>query len=855
MKYRWIFYNRLFDLLLRLQHQANQPENGYAMLLISVLSVLIFSLLSSYLMLTNINRSSTNAYADGQNSFHTAESGLNARAQAVRAKFDRYQVPTGTSPVGLMQSCLNGTTDLGTGDLGCVDYTYKSIDASRLTLDTSSSSIASKTAQINYKVSTFVQNNPANLATYPESKLVPSGDLYAGLNMQQYTYLVSSISRRGDLNLNAGEANVVLQLTFNSRLIPLFQFAAFYNDDLEIRPSPPMTLTGRIHTNGDLYLGSNDSLTIDGNVSAVGNVFAKDKLDGTLYGGSGHKVYIKVNNIPIDLLSANGNATTSSYLAPSSLATSFGDKLVARVNPVTTPNPGFLGKTDYDQIDKIGQYYGKADLRISYQPNATVPFAITAIKTGFGGDGSTCTGVSNISLNRNDRDTLVCSQLSAQQLTSLRQPVLLQPRSSNETKSFCPTTLPAAPAVTGVDNAKVVRALQAAIVRESTPLNFSQMNTALGSTVATNFDQHLQQLGVASGTITTLKTSTPNKIAALVNGCFLPAPIQLYNNYHNGREKRTISLLQTNIKSLTIWNRDNIFVKTGVSGNADTNGGEGYNQDELLFKRLDNPLATGSKYANVCNGITTDPRNLSLRCLSFGNADTTEGGFIIHATLDKTQAPTYPTQESPYGFVFNGGDDLPGSLTISTDQGAYIQGDFNYFDRSNTTNPNNATLLTHPYNMSNLISAKGGLKEPAAVLADSLNILSNNCLDVNDRLNCGVTGMPSSMKSASHTYINSAFLAGTNITTGTRYSGSLQNYPRLNEDWGACPGDCTLYIRGAMVSLNQPQEVNSAHRNGEYYWAPTRDWNYDLDFNDSQNLPPLTPRLVYLNQKFFQQKY
>jgi hypothetical protein len=37
---------------------------------------------------------------------------------------------------------------------------------------------------------------------------------------------------------------------------PLFQFAVFYNSDLEIQPGPNMKLTGRVHTNRDMYLGS-----------------------------------------------------------------------------------------------------------------------------------------------------------------------------------------------------------------------------------------------------------------------------------------------------------------------------------------------------------------------------------------------------------------------------------------------------------------------------------------------------------------------------------------------------------------------------------------------------------------------
>jgi len=62
--------------------------------------------------------------------------------------------------------------------------------------------------------------------------------------------------------------------------IPIFQFAVFYTDDLEINPGPDMTLTGRVHTNGDLYLNCGGTLTLDSNyVHAVGDLFRRRKDD------------------------------------------------------------------------------------------------------------------------------------------------------------------------------------------------------------------------------------------------------------------------------------------------------------------------------------------------------------------------------------------------------------------------------------------------------------------------------------------------------------------------------------------------------------------------------------------------
>lgn len=59
---------------------------------------------------------------------------------------------------------------------------------------------------------------------------------------------------------------------------PLFQFAVFYTNDLEVFPGPNMRLGGRVHTNGNMYLGSGATLTLDTNyVRAVGSIFRRRK--------------------------------------------------------------------------------------------------------------------------------------------------------------------------------------------------------------------------------------------------------------------------------------------------------------------------------------------------------------------------------------------------------------------------------------------------------------------------------------------------------------------------------------------------------------------------------------------------
>jgi hypothetical protein len=70
---------------------------------------------------------------------------------------------------------------------------------------------------------------------------------------------------------------------------PIFQYAIFYENDLELLPGPSMTISGRVHTNHDLYVGVGDgnTLSIKSNYfRAVGEILRRRKDDGTATGGS-----------------------------------------------------------------------------------------------------------------------------------------------------------------------------------------------------------------------------------------------------------------------------------------------------------------------------------------------------------------------------------------------------------------------------------------------------------------------------------------------------------------------------------------------------------------------------------------
>ncbi len=68
----------------------------------------------------------------------------------------------------------------------------------------------------------------------------------------------------------------------------LGQYAAFYTRDLEVWPGENMTFIGKVHTNGDLYLGADKLLRFDRNVTSHGKFYAMRKPNS----GYGDSAYV-----------------------------------------------------------------------------------------------------------------------------------------------------------------------------------------------------------------------------------------------------------------------------------------------------------------------------------------------------------------------------------------------------------------------------------------------------------------------------------------------------------------------------------------------------------------------------------
>jgi Tfp pilus assembly protein PilX len=92
--------------------------------------------------------------------------------------------------------------------------------------------------------------------------------------------LVKSFTISSTGTSTTDNSKVELSQVFQVAFVPIFQFAVFYGNDLEIAPGPDMTLIGRVHSNGNLWLQSNNNLNMDSYVTSSGDIIHGRKGPG-----------------------------------------------------------------------------------------------------------------------------------------------------------------------------------------------------------------------------------------------------------------------------------------------------------------------------------------------------------------------------------------------------------------------------------------------------------------------------------------------------------------------------------------------------------------------------------------------
>jgi Tfp pilus assembly protein PilX len=116
---------------------------------------------------------------------------------------------------------------------------------------------------------TFCKSNTTNNPTISDDTTVISGTgAYAGMTALQTPYQIDVTAKTP----TGGEVHLVR--TVQAVAIPVFQFGIFSESDLSFFAEQNFTFGGRIHTNGNLWMGqfAGTTLTTTGKVTAVGDV-------------------------------------------------------------------------------------------------------------------------------------------------------------------------------------------------------------------------------------------------------------------------------------------------------------------------------------------------------------------------------------------------------------------------------------------------------------------------------------------------------------------------------------------------------------------------------------------------------
>lgn len=232
----------------------------------------------------------------------------------------------------------------------------------------------------------------------------------------------------------------------------------------------------------------------------------------------------------------------------------------------------------------------------------------------------------------------------------------------------------------------------------------------------------------------------------------------------------------------------------------------------------------GAKNIGYGFGVDTTALNpyLTTNCATTGMANAVSGArHVLKLVAGGMNAGTSYLPVRP--------DNNGGGFTVATENPVYVQGNYN----SGPTDPMwGGGSNTTPH-------------AAAAIIADTVTLLSNNWNDGNSLVNpTNLGGRP-----ASTSYYRMAIAAGKNVpfpepawTPGANRDfgtdGGLHNFLHYLENWGGQQ----LFYNGSLVSL-----YYSEYNTGTFkcctvvYSPPTRNYSFDTLFLNPANLPPGTP--------------
>jgi hypothetical protein len=250
--------------------------------------------------------------------------------------------------------------------------------------------------------------------------------------------------------------------------------------------------------------------------------------------------------------------------------------------------------------------------------------------------------------------------------------------------------------------------------------------------------------------------------------------------------------------------------------------------DKQIYNTFNSAIGKNETFTDNREGSTVTVSTLDLNKIK---DDVNGGKFsafsgVIYFT-DQRASQTGGTPK--YALRLKNGKALPSytsngtapGLTIATDNPLYIQGDFNTGDNP-PSNSNSNPDPTQP-------TASNYTRQPAAIIADAVTLLSNHWTD-----GASTKPLTDAGRDATNTTVNAAIVAG-DVASGTsngNYSGGAENLIRLLEDWS---GKHFTYY-GSLIQLYHSRQGVGVWGSANVYNPPTLHFYYDANFQSAS--PP-----------------
>jgi hypothetical protein len=671
-----------------------------------------------------------------------------------------------------------------------------------------------------------VELNPISGCNPCPPTTIPQGEMFAGLYSIPHRYTVQS---RGLNAASQVEAHVAGQ--FDIHTVPIFQFLAFIDSHLFIMPLPDMTLHGRVHTNNDMFLQPDNDLRIeddrpdipDVQVTAAGDIYRGGYKYNASWRCWGDTYIDKLEDSvsPYNDLDPKKLNCGSSDPVPDVTLVTWKGSIKAGIEDILTPDPGIIRRGS-------GEYWQRADLRVVLRldlPSQAIDFASAQLcPTGPG----YCNGglLSGQACNSNgDCPSSTCDFSS---LTSPPLPVIEVQNGSGARDEVKTTALwrfmcerRGALFITDIPNSP------------PTPPNGDSAYLSNRFNYSPAFaapERVYRRVGEDTSGNGTLTTADRN------DDVCPPGPIGASAPWY----KPPSCTWPLTSPGLSSWYRDMDYRRGGF-----------WNHREQQWMNLLNLNARALIEWNAMNGDPLFPRH-----------DDTDGGLVFFLSV---AGPAEDQAVNGYGVrIFDSADlDMrnttffpsvsdPTGLSIVSDQGMIIQGNYNKKDKYPAALMSDAQwILSQGWEVPSPQTSSGFPNDLKSVFDLST-----------DRREVPSSDWPggASFNSSSTFAINAAMLFGLGPSTLNPdwYNGGLENFPRFLEGWNTR----TFNYRGSFVSLGSPDHKLAVWECGSgtscldgVYDPPVRAYDYDADFNKVEWLPPMTPKIVYVQQILYTRIY